>query len=359
MKKFRFLTLFTSAVLSLAPFSSMVYAEEPRVTPGYIPEGMPVAADTIEHIDADKASVLFDMRDKLRENVYTKFPESKVHSVIASDIVNKVYVRYISDVQAELDAAKKYCEENGFDMSIMRFDLYDESKIVNETANLISDHETIAAMLKDFIKENNMKSAKVFEDEQSGTVTISYYGIYPEQKEMFENFIIDNNIDADKVFFLVMVGDEVEKVKFISDHETIITMLKDFIKENNMKSAKVFEDEPTGTVAISYYYVYPEQKKVFEDFIKNSNIKEDEVSFMVMEGATEIPDKKATATLKGDVDLNGIVDLADLTSLAKYILSKEAYPLANETAYANADMNDDGVVDILDTSALIEQQLGK
>ena len=228
-----------------------------------------------------------------------------------------------------------------------------------ETKSLISDPETITAMLKAFIKEKNLPSAKVFEDALSGTVTISYYHVHPEQKEMFENFISDNNIDADKVFFLVMVGDENERIKLISDHETIITMLKDFIKENNLPSATVFDDELTGTVAISYYYVYPEQKKLFEDFIKNSNIKEDEVSFMVMEGATEIPDKKATATLKGDVDLNGMVDLADLTSLAKYILSKEAYPLANETAYANADMNDDGVVDILDTSALIEQQLGK
>ena len=150
-----------------------------------------------------------------------------------------------------------------------------------------------------------------------------------------------------------------DTTSLIFEHETIIAMLRDFIKENKIPSATVFDDELTGTVAISYYYVYPEQKKMFEDFIKNSNIKEDEVSFMVMEGATEIPDKKATATLKGDVDLNGMVDLADLTSLAKYILSKEAYPLANETAYANADMNDDGVVDILDTSALIEQQLGK
>ena len=64
-------------------------------------------------------------------------------------------------------------------------------------------------------------------------------------------------------------------------------------------------------------------------------------------------------TLKGDADLNGVVDLADLTTVAKYNLNNESYPLANDTAYANADMNGDGVVDGLDTSALIENQLGK
>ena len=66
-----------------------------------------------------------------------------------------------------------------------------------------------------------------------------------------------------------------------------------------------------------------------------------------------------TSSLKGDADLNGDVDLADLTTVAKYNLNNEAYPLANDTAYANADMNGDGVVDGLDTSALIENQLGK
>ena len=67
----------------------------------------------------------------------------------------------------------------------------------------------------------------------------------------------------------------------------------------------------------------------------------------------------ATATCRGDADLNGLVELADLTVVAKYNLNNEVYPLANDTAYANADMNGDGVVDGLDTFALIENQLGK
>ena len=67
----------------------------------------------------------------------------------------------------------------------------------------------------------------------------------------------------------------------------------------------------------------------------------------------------AAPTLKGDADLSGTVDLADLTAVAKYSLSNSSYPLANDTAYANADMNGDGKVDGLDLSALIENQLGK
>ena len=67
----------------------------------------------------------------------------------------------------------------------------------------------------------------------------------------------------------------------------------------------------------------------------------------------------AKDTLQGDANLDGMVDLADLTTVAKYNLSNSSYPLANDTAYANADMNSDGKVDGLDTSALIENQLGK
>ncbi len=107
-------------------------AEETQVTHGYIPDDLPVADDTIEYVDADTAAVLFDMRDQLRANVYAKYPDAEVHAVVASDIVGDVYVMYTSDTQAELDEAKAYCEENGFDMSIMRFYLYDETKIVPE-----------------------------------------------------------------------------------------------------------------------------------------------------------------------------------------------------------------------------------
>ena len=81
--------------------------------------------------------------------------------------------------------------------------------------------------------------------------------------------------------------------------------------------------------------------------------------YVTFQSAGEQFTEKAEPTLKGDATLDGRVDLADLTVVAKYNLNNEAYPLANDTAYANADMNGDGVVDGLDTSSLIENQLGK
>ena len=65
------------------------------------------------------------------------------------------------------------------------------------------------------------------------------------------------------------------------------------------------------------------------------------------------------STIKGDANLDSIVDIADLTTVAKYDLNNKLYPLVNDAAFSNADMNGDGEVNGLDTSALIENQLGK
>ncbi len=114
-------------------------AGETQTTPGFIPDGLPVADNTIEHVDAETAAVLFDMCDQLLENVYVNYPDAEVHAVSASDIVENVYVMYTSDTQVELDEAKAYCEANGFDMDIMKFYLYDESRIVPELGNESDD----------------------------------------------------------------------------------------------------------------------------------------------------------------------------------------------------------------------------
>ena len=70
-------------------------------------------------------------------------------------------------------------------------------------------------------------------------------------------------------------------------------------------------------------------------------------------------EKEQATALKGDADLNGEIGIADVIKVSKHNINSTAYPLANETAEANADMNNDNVVDGLDTSALVEYNLGK
>ncbi len=84
----------------------------------------------------------------------------------------------------------------------------------------------------------------------------------------------------------------------------------------------------------------------------------DEIIQMKQQGDISEEKEQMTA-LKGDADLNGEIGIADVIKVSKHNINSTAYPLANETAEANADMNNDNVVDGLDTSALVEYNLGK
>ena len=68
--------------------------------------------------------------------------------------------------------------------------------------------------------------------------------------------------------------------------------------------------------------------------------------------------------LYGDVDLNGSIELADITRLGKYLVGKQSFPLGNGDATSaakateQADVKYDKNIDTLDMSKLIEFNLG-
>lgn len=262
-----------------------VFADE--TTGAYIPEGLPVATDTVEFVDAETAAILFDMRDQLHENVFVNYPDSEVHAVVASNIVNKVYVSYTSSDSEELSEAKKYCEEHNFDLDIMRFYLYSEENLVDESYN----------------------------GENSGLIT---------------------------------------------NHETIVAMLNDFIKENQLAEAFASDNKSLGKVILSYYYVHPEQEDVFKNFINEKNIDANEVEFWVMEGAIEIPDEENTTEEtvvleKGDANGDTKIDILDIITINKAVLGKEK--LTDEQNQA-ADVNENNKVDSGDALMLMKFVVG-
>ena len=69
--------------------------------------------------------------------------------------------------------------------------------------------------------------------------------------------------------------------------------------------------------------------------------------------------EEVKAAKYGDVDLNGMVELADVTKLSKYLLNSAAFPLDSDTALKNADVTHDGIVNALDLSKLLEFNIGK
>lgn len=62
-------------------------------------------------------------------------------------------------------------------------------------------------------------------------------------------------------------------------------------------------------------------------------------------------------TLLGDVNVDNIVDSADVTALNKYLLSTNGNPLKSSTAYANADTDGDGSITTVDSSNVLSHVL--
>ncbi|MDE6005213.1 MAG: dockerin type I repeat-containing protein [Oscillospiraceae bacterium] len=64
---------------------------------------------------------------------------------------------------------------------------------------------------------------------------------------------------------------------------------------------------------------------------------------------SETKEPVAPAIIKGDISLDGTVNLQDVILLQKYLIGKEHI---NQTAFLSVDMNDDGIVNIYDFALL-------
>ena len=76
------------------------------------------------------------------------------------------------------------------------------------------------------------------------------------------------------------------------------------------------------------------------------------------EPGTEPYTEEVKASKYGDVDMNGTVELADVTKLSKYLMNRELFSLSSPTALKNADVNHDNIVDSLDLSKIMEYNIG-
>ncbi|MDE6706523.1 MAG: hypothetical protein K2K06_00570 [Oscillospiraceae bacterium] len=79
-----------------------------------------------------------------------------------------------------------------------------------------------------------------------------------------------------------------------------------------------------------------------ENVTESTQDSSENVTESTQESSEEVP---VPAFIKGDISLNGIVDLQDIILLQKYLIGKEHI---NETAFLSSDINDDGIVNIYD-----------
>ena len=71
-----------------------------------------------------------------------------------------------------------------------------------------------------------------------------------------------------------------------------------------------------------------------------------------------IKTKFGTQTIAGDVNVDNVFSVADISRMTKYIVSAELYPIVDSTALANADVNQDGIIDSVDKNEMLVMFLG-
>ena len=284
----------------------------------YCPEGVPVADSTVELVDAETAAVLFDMRDQLLENVYVNYPDAEVHAVIASDIVGNVYVMYTSDTQAELDEAEAYCEANGFDMSLMKFYLYDESKI---TTDLVNESAEETQITTGYIPDGLPVADNTVEYVDAATAAV----LFDMCNQLLANVYVNY---PDTEVHAVSASDIVGNVYVMYTSDT----------QAELDDAEAYCEANGFDMDIMKFYLYDETKIVPE--MGNES---DDASVL-----------ESTA-LAGDISADNTLGLLDAVYLQKYLLNAA---VLNEAQYTRADVDQSHTVDAFDLVLLKRMLIG-
>ncbi len=129
------------------------------------------------------------------------------------------------------------------------------------------------------------------------------------------------------------------------------------IDEYNSFINYCFENQDSTSLSALEYPI--KDKETIEKTFPLHIIQDEDKLFEILNGTKKAVPDGVEATLKGDADENGIVELSDVIAIAKFTINDRIYPLKSDIAKANADINGDNMINTLDTSALIEIQMGK
>ena len=163
------------------------------------------------------------------------------------------------------------------------------------------------------------------------------------------------------VLSAAMLGTSVFSVPFVSaettNNEQIEKLLESFIEQNYKGDARVYEEndfvhvEFRKTSANEPYFDTTAISEDFDQFFKENNIDFSLVVIEFLEGTSII----YNAEKLGDINLNGTIDVTDLTELSLYLLGDREL---TENQQKSADVDSDGAVTLADLARL-QQYLSK
>ena len=240
---------------------------------------------------------------------------------------------------------------------------------VNAETELVTEPEKIYDIVNSYVEENLSGDATVIMTEE-GKVLVTYRQPAIKEPEFdssdLQKFLLKNNVDFKKITILHLADTPVVEssdTNKITDPEKIAGFLKKYIDENHPGDATVAIHDEDGSLLVTFRNTavsedefdsesiyrnmikYLEENNVDQSYISNKFI----VLFRADAKEVDVP------VIAGDIDLNGTIDVTDLTELSLVLVGDKELT-ENQKLAANID--GDGAVTLADLARL-QQYLSK
>ena len=272
---------------------------------------------------------------------------------------NKIHLVYNNPyIQGVIFMKKNIFLSFGLSASILVSSCFSVPFVSAETTN----NEQIEKLLESFIEQNYKGDARVYEEndfvhvEFRKTSANEPYFDTTAISEDFDQFFKENNIDSSLVVIGFLEGiagaSPVDK-----DTEQLKKLLESFIEQNYKGDARVYEEndfvhvEFRKTSANEPYFDTTAISEDFDQFFKENNIDSSLVVIEFLEGTSII----SNAEKLGDINLNGTIDVTDLTELSLVLIGDKELSVEGQKA---ADVDGDGAVTLADLARL-QQYISK
>ena len=176
-------------------------------------------------------------------------------------------------------------------------------------------------------------------------------GVIFMKKNIFLSFGLSASILVSSCFSVPFVSAET------TNNEQIEKLLESFIEQNYKGDARVYEEndfvhvEFRKTSANEPYFDTTAISEDFDQFFKENNIDSSLVVIEFLEGTSII----SNAEKLGDINLNGTIDVTDLTELSLVLIGDKELSVEGQKA---ADVDGDGAVTLADLARL-QQYISK
>ena len=241
--------------------------------------------------------------------------------------------------------------------------------------NKITDLEQIAGLLKKYIDENHPGDATVAIYDEDGSLHVTFRKTAVSEDEFdgesiwrnMAEYLEKNNVDPSYIsneFNVEFLADAPADTDKITDLEQIAGLLKKYIDENHPGDATVAIYDEDGSLHVTFRKTAVSEDEFDGESIWQNmaeHLKENNVDPLYISNKFNVeflaaaPDTVVSTVTTGDIDLNGTIDVTDLTELSLALIGDKE--LSDDQQKA-ADVDVDGAVTLADLARL-QQYLSK